>query len=74
AAKEAQEIKIIETYLPAAPTDAEMAAAIEDAIADTGGDSLKQMGAVIKAARARLEGKTVDGKALSDQVRQRLSR
>jgi hypothetical protein len=32
------------------------------------------MGAVIKAARARLEGKTVDGKVLSDRVRERLAR
>jgi hypothetical protein len=29
---------------------------------------------VIKAARARLEGKTVDGKALSDRVRARLTK
>lgn len=73
AEKEAREIKIIQTYLPAAPTDAEITGAIEDAIAETGADSLKQMGAVIKAARAKLEGKTVDGKALSERVRQRLS-
>jgi uncharacterized protein YqeY len=38
-----------------------------------GADSLKQMGAVIKAARARLEGKAIDGKALSDRVRERLN-
>src|SRR5487761_652381 len=74
AAKEAQEIKIIESYLPAAPTDAEISRAIEEAVADTEADSLKQMGAVIKAARAKLEGKTVDGKVLSDRVRERLSR
>jgi len=74
AAKEAQEITIIEGYLPAAPSDAEISRAVEEAIAETDADSLKQMGAVIKAARARLEGKTVDGKALSDRVRERLSR
>lgn len=73
AQKEAQEIKIIESYLPPAPNDAEVSRAIEDAIAETGADSLKQMGAVVKAARAKLEGKTVDGKVLSDKVRQRLS-
>jgi uncharacterized protein len=73
AEKESREIKIIEAYLPAAPTDAEITRAIEDAIAETGADSLKGMGAVIKAARAKLEGKTVDGKTLSDLVRQRLS-
>lgn len=73
AQKEMQEIKIIENYLPPAPNDAEVSRAIEDAIAETGADSLKQMGAVIKAARAKLEGKTVDGKVLSDKVRERLS-
>ncbi len=73
AEKESREIKIIEAYLPAAPTDAEISRAVEDAIAETGADSVKAMGAVIKAARAKLEGKTVDGKALSDRVRQRLS-
>jgi uncharacterized protein len=73
AKKESREIAIIENYLPAAPSDAEIARAIADAIAETGADSIKQMGAVVKAARAKLEGKTVDGKALSDKVRERLS-
>jgi uncharacterized protein len=72
--KETKEIAIIETYLPAAPSDAEIAAAIEAAVAETGANSPKQMGAVIKAARARLEGKSVDGKILSDRVRDRLAR
>jgi uncharacterized protein len=73
AEKEAREIVIIESYLPAAPSDAEIARAIGEAIAETGADSVKQMGAVIKAARAKMEGKTVDGKVLSDKVRERLS-
>jgi uncharacterized protein len=73
AEKEKKEIAYIEKYLPAAPSDAEVRQAVDAAIAEAGADSLKQMGAVIKAARARLEGKTVDGKALSDQVRDRLS-
>ncbi|HTZ99275.1 MAG TPA: GatB/YqeY domain-containing protein [Candidatus Aquilonibacter sp.] len=71
--KEAKEIGIIEEYLPAAPSDEEIHHAIEEAINEAGADSLKQMGAVIKAARARLEGKAVDGKTLSDRVRDRLS-
>ena len=71
--KEAKEIKIIEQYLPAAPSDDEIRRAVDAAIAEAGADSLKQMGAVIKAARARLEGKAVDGKVLSDRVRERLS-
>ena len=72
--KEEKEIKIIETYLPAAPSDSEMQHAVEAAINEEGADSLKQMGAVVKAARAKLEGKAVDGKALSDLVRDRLSK
>jgi uncharacterized protein YqeY len=51
-----------------------MDAAIEAAIAETGATSPKQMGAVIKAAKQRLSEKTVDGKLLSDRVRERLSR
>lgn len=73
AEKERKEITIIEQYLPAAPTDEEIHGAIEEAIAETDADSIKAMGAVVKAARARLEGKTVDGKVLSDRVRERLA-
>jgi len=73
AEKEEKEIVIIEEYLPPAPSDAEMQHAIEAAITEAGADSLKQMGAVIKAARARLEGKAIDGKILSDRVRERLT-
>ncbi len=72
AAKETRELAILETYLPAGPSEAEMDAAIAKAIAETGANSIKQMGAVVKAAKAALEGKTVDGKALSDRVRDRL--
>ena len=72
--KETKEIAIIEGYLPAAPSDAELNAAIEAAMQETGANSPKQMGQVIKAAKARLEGKTVDGKLLSDCVRDRLSK
>ncbi|MGH9758864.1 MAG: GatB/YqeY domain-containing protein, partial [Candidatus Acidiferrales bacterium] len=43
AEKEAKEIAIIEQYLPAAPSDAEMQRAVEEAISETGADSLKQM-------------------------------
>jgi hypothetical protein len=73
AEKESKELAIIETYLPAGPSDAEMDAAITKAIAETGATSMKQMGAVVKAAKGVLEGKAVDGKALSDRVRARLS-
>ena len=73
AAKERAELGVIEGYLPAAPTDAELTQAIEAALAETGANSPKQMGTVIKAARAKLEGKTVDGKVLSDKVKERLA-
>jgi len=70
--KETREIAILESYLPAAPSEAELDQAVEAAISETGAASPKQMGAVIRAARALLAGKTVDGKALSDRVKQRL--
>ena len=53
--KEAKEIAIIEKYLPAAPSDTDMHRAVEEAISESGADSLKQMGAVVKAARAKLK-------------------
>ena len=73
ATKEDAEKALIETYLPAGASDEEVEAAIAGAMAETGVTSLKQMGVVMKAAQARLKGKTVDGKALSDKVRSKLS-
>jgi uncharacterized protein YqeY len=72
--KETSELKILEAYLPAGASDAEMDAAISKAITDVGATSMKQMGAVVKAAKDALTGKAVDGKALSDRVRDRLSK
>ena len=72
--KETKEIAILEAYLPAGASDSDMSAAIEADLVETGANSPKSMGAVIKAAKARLEGKTVDGKALSDRVKERLSK
>lgn len=72
AAKEEAEIKLIEAYLPAAPSEAELEAAVTEAILETGADSPKQMGAVMKAAQAKLAGKRVDGKVLSEMVKKRL--
>jgi uncharacterized protein YqeY len=59
--------------MPAAPSDAEIDTAIGSAMAETGVTSLKQMGVVMKATQAKLAGKRVDGKALSEKVRARLS-
>ena len=72
AEKEEAERALIESYLPAAATEQEVEAAVAEALAETGATSPKQMGLVMKAAQARLAGKTVDGKALSDKVRSRL--
>lgn len=71
--KEEAELKLIESYMPAAPTDEEIDSAITAAMSETGITSLKQMGVVMKAAQGKLAGKRVDGKALSDRVRGKLS-
>ena len=71
ALKEENEALIIQTYLPAAASEEAIAQAVDLAIAEVGASSMKDMGAVIKAARAKLEGKTIDGKALSDMVKRR---
>lgn len=71
--KEEAELRLIESYLPASPSQEEMEAAVAAALSETGVTSLKQMGVVMKAAQAKLAGKRVDGKALSDKVRSKLS-
>jgi uncharacterized protein len=71
--KEAAELALVETYLPAAPSDEEIDAAIAAAIAETGITDKAKMGLVMNAAKAKLAGKRVDGKALSEKVRTRLS-
>lgn len=73
AAKEEAEIVILESYLPSAPSETELNEAVSAAIAETGATSPKQMGAVMKAAQGRLVGKRVDGKILSELVKNRLS-
>ena len=74
AEKETKEAALIEQYLPAGASAQEMDAAVAKAMAETGANSIKQMGAVVKSAKAALEGKAVDGKVLSDLVRERLSK
>jgi len=73
AEKEEAERTLLEGYLPAGAGEEEVDAAIAEAFAETGATSIKQMGAVMKAAQARLKGKTVDGKTMSDKVRAKLS-
>lgn len=72
AAKERQEISIIEGYLPEALTPQELESIVVAAVADTGARSLKDMGTVMKAVMARLTGQAVDGKQISDLVRSKL--
>lgn len=72
AAKEEADLKVAEAYLPAAPSEAETAAAIEAAVAETGAAGPKDMGKVMKALKDKLAGKAVDGGALSAKVKARL--
>jgi len=71
--KEQAEILILETYQPAAASDEEIAAAVSEAAAETGAAGAKDMGKVMKVVMARLAGKTVDGKKVSDAVKAKLA-
>ena len=73
AEKEEAEKAMLESYLPAGASDEEVDAAVAAAVSETGATSIKQMGLVMKAVQAKLAGKTVDGKSLSDKVRSKLS-
>lgn len=72
ASKEESEIGIIETYLPPVASEADMDAAVAAAIAETGATSAKQMGLVMKAVSAKLAGKRMDGRVVSEKVKARL--
>jgi uncharacterized protein YqeY len=71
--KEQSEITILERYLPPAADPSAIAQAIEAAVTETGASSPKDMGKVIKAVMTRLAGATVDGRAVSEAVKKRLS-
>jgi uncharacterized protein len=70
--KEQAEIKIIEDYLPQAASQEEIDRAVGEAIMETGATSMKEMGAVMKAAMARLAGKNADGRTVSETVKRKL--
>ena len=72
AEKEQAEISVIEKYLPQAASREEIEQAVSEAIQETGASSMKEMGAVMKAALAKLEGKTADGKLVSETVKTKL--
>ena len=71
--KETAEITVIEFYLPQAASEAEIEQAVTDAISETGATSMKEMGAVMKAAMAKLTGKNADGRIVSETVKKKLA-
>jgi uncharacterized protein len=73
AGKEAAEIAVIEAYLPQPASNEEIDAAVAAAVNETGASSIKDMGFVMKAAMAKLAGKSADGKAVSEAVKAKLS-
>ena len=72
AAKEALEITHIEAYLPQSATPKEIEQAVAEAVVETGATSMKEMGLVMKAVQAKLAGKTVDGRLVSESVKAKL--
>jgi uncharacterized protein YqeY len=70
-AKEAEELAVIERYLPAQMTEDEATNMVEKIIQTTGAQGLKDMGKVMGAANSELKGR-FDGKALADLVKKLL--
>ncbi len=71
--KEKAEIDVIEAYLPQAASPEEIEQAVTAAITETGANSMKDMGKVMKAAQAALAGKNADGRVVSEVVKAKLS-
>jgi uncharacterized protein YqeY len=67
AAKEKQEITVLEVFLPQPLSAEELEKLIKDSIAETGATSKKDMGPVIKAVQAKAAGRA-DGKTISQLV------
>lgn len=72
AEKETAEIAILELYLPPAADPRAVERAVDEAIAETGAASAKDIGRVMKAAMAKLAGQNVDGKTVNELARKRL--
>jgi uncharacterized protein len=70
--KETAELSVLESYLPPPIPPAELEQAVDEAIAETGATSVKDLGRVMKAAMARLEGRAVDGRAVNQLTRRKL--
>jgi uncharacterized protein len=71
AAQEAQELAIIEEYLPSQLSDAEIASIIEAIVAQVGATSIKDIGKVMGPAMQQLKGKA-DGKKVQEMVKAKL--
>jgi uncharacterized protein YqeY len=72
AAKEKEELSILQSYLPQAMSAAELAQTVRETIAELGATSKAQMGVVMKALQAKVAGRA-DGKMLSSEVQKQLS-
>src|SRR5579864_5964137 len=72
AAKEKEEVVILNSYLPQAMSADEIAKVVRETIAEVGANSKAQMGAVMKAVQAKIAGRA-DGKTLSGEVQKQLS-
>ena len=72
AAKEKEELLILNAYLPQAMSSDELAEVVRATIAETGATSKAQMGGVMKALQAKVAGRA-DGKTLSQEVSRQLS-
>ncbi len=72
AEKEKAELAVIADYLPQAASKEEIEKAVDEAIGETGANSIKNMSAVMKAAQAKLAGKSADGKLISETVKAKL--
>ena len=69
---EAAQMKVIEQFLPAQLTAEELETEIKKKIAETGAESIKDLGKVIATASKALAGKS-DGKSISEMVKKLLS-
>ncbi|MBI3333053.1 MAG: GatB/YqeY domain-containing protein [Candidatus Omnitrophica bacterium] len=67
--KESREAEILKGYLPAALSEAELKALIQEAVRETGAGGPQGMGAVMKAVMPKIKGRA-DGKRVSDLVKQ----
>ena len=72
AAKEKEELSILQSYLPQQMSADEISKAVRETIAEVGATSKQQMGAVMKAVQAKVAGRA-DGKTLSAEVQKQLS-